>query len=55
VIDYRWSGGLLVANKVMVYDASHGDALALSIDALFAGAPNPPGFWGAAAVYNLAQ
>jgi hypothetical protein len=55
VIDYRWSGGLLVANKVMVYDASHGDALALSRDTLFAGAPNNPGFWGAAAVYNLAQ
>jgi FG-GAP repeat len=55
VIDYRWSGGSLVANKVMAYDASHGDALALSKDALFAGAPNPPGFWGAAAVYNLAQ
>jgi FG-GAP repeat protein len=55
VIDYRWSGGLLVANKFMIYDASHGDALALFGDTVFAGAPNNPGFWGAAAVYNLAQ
>ena len=55
VIDYRWSGGSLVANKVMSYDASHGDALALHNDTLFAGAPNSPGFYGAAAVYNLAQ
>jgi hypothetical protein len=54
-IDYRWSGGSLVANKVMAYDASHGDALALSKDALFVGIPYPPGMWGAAAVYNLAQ
>ena len=55
VIDYRWSGGLLVANKVMVYDASHGDALALHNDTLFAGTPNDPGFSGSAEVYNLAQ
>jgi hypothetical protein len=55
VIDYRWSGGTLVANKVMVYDASLGHALALYNNALFAGAPSNPGFWGAAAMYNLAQ
>jgi hypothetical protein len=55
VIDYRWSGGTLVENKVMAYDASHGHALALYNDALFAGAPNNPGFFGAAAVYNLAR
>jgi hypothetical protein len=55
VIDYRWSGGALVANQAMIYDASHGAALALNNDTLFAGAPNSPGFWGAAAVYNLAQ
>jgi len=54
-VDYRWSGGTLVANKAMIYDASFGHALALSKDVLFAGAPNNPGFWGAAAVYNLAQ
>jgi FG-GAP repeat len=55
VIDYRWSGGALVANKIMVGEASHGHALALYNDALFAGSPNNPGFFGAAAVYNLAQ
>jgi hypothetical protein len=55
VIDYRWSGGSLVANRAMVYDASHGDTLALYGDTLFAGVPNAPPFWGAAAVYNLAQ
>jgi hypothetical protein len=55
VIDYRWSGGTLVANKVMVYEASLGHALALYNDTLFAGAPNNPGFWGEALVYNLAQ
>jgi hypothetical protein len=55
VIDYRWSGGSLVAGRVMAYDASHGDTLALYGDTLFAGVPNAPPFWGAAAVYNLAQ
>ena len=25
VIDYRWSGGALVAGRAMIYDASHGD------------------------------
>ena len=55
VIDYRWSGGALVANKVMVNEGSHGHALALYNDALFVGAPNNPGFWGFAAVYNLAR
>jgi hypothetical protein len=55
VIDYRWSGGTLVANKMMVYEASLGHSLALYNDALFAGAPNNPGFWGEVAVYNLAQ
>jgi hypothetical protein len=55
VVDYRWSGGALVPGRAMVYDASHGHALALYNDTLFAGAPNAPSFWGAAAVYNLAQ
>lgn len=55
VIDYRWSGGLLVAGRAMVYDASHGDALALNNDTLFVGVPFAQGSWGAAAVYNLAQ
>jgi hypothetical protein len=55
VIDYRWSGGTLVPGRAMVYDASHGNTLALYNDTLFAGAPNAPSFWGAAAVYNLAQ
>jgi hypothetical protein len=52
-IDYRWSGGALVAGRAMVYDASHGNTLALYSDTLFAGVPNAPPFWGAAAVYNL--
>jgi hypothetical protein len=55
VIDYRWSGGALVPGRAMVYDASHGAALALYNDTLLAGVPNAPPFWGAAAVYNLAQ
>jgi hypothetical protein len=55
VIDYRWSGGSLVAGHVMAYDASHGDTLAMYGNTLFAGVPNAPPFWGAAAVYNLAQ
>jgi hypothetical protein len=55
VIDYRWSGGMLVANRAAALDASHGDTLALSKDTLFAGEPNAPSFFGAAAVYNLAQ
>ena len=55
VIDYRWSGGALVPGRAMVYDASHGDTLALHNDTLFAGVPYAPPFWGAAAVYNLAQ
>jgi hypothetical protein len=55
VIDYRWSGGALVPGRAMVYDASHGAALALYNDTLFAGVPNAPPYWGVAAVYNLAQ
>jgi hypothetical protein len=55
VIDYRWSGGTLVPSRVMTFDASHGDTLALYNDTLFAGAPNAPSFFGAAAVYNLAR
>jgi hypothetical protein len=55
VIDYRWSGGMLVANRAAAYDPSHGDTLALNKDTLFAGAPNGPSFFGAAVVYNLAQ
>ena len=55
VIDYRWSGGALVASRAMIYDASHGAALALNNDTLFAGVPVAAGFWGAALVYNLAQ
>jgi hypothetical protein len=55
VIDYRWSGGALVPGRAMVYDASHGATLALFNDTLFAGVPNAPPFFGAAAVYNLAQ
>jgi hypothetical protein len=55
VIDYRWSGGSLVATSAMTFDASHGDTLALYDDTLFAGVPNGPGFYGAAAVYNLAR
>jgi hypothetical protein len=54
-IDYRWSGGALVPGRAMVYDASHGDTLALYNDTLFVGVPNAPPFFGAAAVYNLAQ
>jgi hypothetical protein len=55
VIDYRWSGGALVESHAMIYDASHGATLALNNNTLFAGVPDAPGFWGAAAVYNLAQ
>ena len=55
VIDYRWSGGALVASHAMIYEASHGAALALNKDTLFAGLPDAFGFWGAALVYNLAQ
>jgi FG-GAP repeat protein len=53
-IEYRRSGGSLVATRVMPGDASHGAALALYNDALLVGAPNGPGFYGAASVYNLA-
>lgn len=50
VIDYRWSGGSLVAAHAMGWDASHGDGLALNNNTLWAGIPE----WdGAAAVYNL--
>lgn len=55
VIDYRWSGGALVAGSVMIGDASHGHALALNNNTLFEGVPFYQGSWGAAAVYNLAQ
>ena len=54
VIDYRWSGGSLVANRRMTAEASHGDGLALYNDTLWAGTPVASGFFGAAAVYNLA-
>ena len=55
-IDYRWSGGVLVANKVMVNQGGLGQALALHNDTVFAGAPNYDlGFGGAVAVYDLAR
>jgi hypothetical protein len=54
VIDYRWSGGSLVAVRATAGEASHGAVLALYNDTLFAGVPSPPGFYGSAAVYNLA-
>ncbi len=50
VIDYRWSGGSLVAAHAMGWDASHGDGLALNNNTLWAGIPE---YDGAAAVYNL--
>ena len=53
VIDYRWSGGSLFAARVMTYDASHGEVLALFNDTLLAGIPAAPPYYGAAAVYNL--
>ena len=53
-IEYRWSGGSLVANHAMQEEASHGAALALYNDALLVGAPNGPSFFGQVAVYNLA-
>lgn len=53
-LDYRWSGGSLVASRVMPGDSSHGAVLMLYNDALFVGAPQNPGFYGAASVYNLA-
>lgn len=49
-IDYRWSGGSLVARSAMIGEASHGAALALYNDTLFAGTP---AFDGTAAVYNI--
>lgn len=54
VIDYRWSGGSLVAVSATAFDASHGAVLALYNDTLLAGVPNAPPYYGAAAVYNLA-
>ncbi|HEY7639968.1 MAG TPA: FG-GAP repeat protein [Steroidobacteraceae bacterium] len=53
VVDYRWSGGSLFAAHMMVNEISHGDALALSGNTLFAGIPDAPPYWGEAAVYNL--
>lgn len=53
-VEYRWSRGSLVATRVMPGDASHGATLVLYNDALLVGAPNGPGFYGAASVYNLA-
>ena len=55
VVDYRWSGGSLFAARVMVNDVSHGDALALYSNTLFAGIPAAPPYYGGAAVYNLAS
>jgi hypothetical protein len=55
VIDYRWSGGMLVADRAAALNASHGATLALSKDTLFAGEPDAWSFFGDAAVYNLAQ
>lgn len=52
-IEYHWSGGSLVATRIMPGDASHGAALALYNDALLVGAPYALGFYGAASVYNL--
>lgn len=54
VIDYRWSGGSLVAASATPAESSHGAVLALWGDTLFAGIPSAPPFYGAAAVYNLA-
>jgi FG-GAP repeat len=53
-LDYRWSGGSLVATHVMPGLASHGSVLVLFNDALLTGAPNAPSFFGEASVYNLA-
>jgi hypothetical protein len=53
-LDYRWSGGSLVATHVMPGLASHGAVLTLYSDALLVGAPQNPGFDGEASVYNLA-
>ena len=54
VIDYRWSGGLLVATSATAGEASHGAVLALYNDTLLAGVPNAAPYYGSAAVYNLA-
>jgi hypothetical protein len=53
VVDYRWSGGSLFAARLMTWDVSHGDTLALYDNTLLAGIPAAPPYWGAAAVYNL--
>jgi FG-GAP repeat protein len=53
-LEYRWSGGSLVARHVMPGEASQGAVLTLYNDALLVGAPQNPGFDGAAAMYNLA-
>jgi hypothetical protein len=53
VIDYRWSGGSLVAARMMVNDVSHGETLALHNNTLLAGIPAAPPYWGGAAFYNL--
>lgn len=55
VLDYRWSGGALYAARVMTRDVSHGEVLALFDNTLLAGIPAAPPYFGAAAVYNLAQ
>lgn len=54
VLDYRWSGGSLVAASVMAGEGSHGAVLALYNDALLVGGPEALASYGAAAVYNLA-
>jgi hypothetical protein len=53
VVDYRWSGGSLVAARMMVNDSSHGETLALYNNTLFAGIPSAPPYWGGAAFYSL--
>jgi hypothetical protein len=55
VIDYRWSGGSLVASSLMTSEASHGDGLALYSNTLLSGIHAASGWFGAALVYNLAQ
>lgn len=53
VVDYRWSGGSLFTARVLTNKISHGEAMALSNNTLFAGVPNAPPFDGTAAVYDL--
>lgn len=53
-LEYRWSGGSLVATHVMPGEASHGARLVLYNDTLLLGAPDGPPYYGDASVYNLA-